>query len=646
MTIAAKVRTRHPLDPLEPEEIRAAVEVVKSDSRVTEAFRFVLVTLHEPAKEAVVAFDSSATPAREAFALMLDNASGAAFELVVSLDDRTVRTWTPIDGAQPSIMLDEFLECEEAIKRSPEFLAALKKRGVEDVDLVMVDPWSAGNYGSELEEDRGRRLSRALCWVRSEPRDNGYARPIEGVVAVIDLNRMEVLRIEDYGVVDLPPESSNWTGAYIRDVRKDLKPIDIAQPDGPSFTVNGYEVQWQKWSFRIGFTPREGLVLHTIAYDDDGRKRPIVYRASVAEMVVPYGDPREQHFRKNAFDLGEYGLGMLANPLTLGCDCLGEIRYFDAHMTDSRGELFSIQNAVCMHEEDHGMLWKHTDWRTDEVEVRRSRRLVISFIATVANYEYAFYWYLYLDGTIELEVRMTGMVNTTTHLPGEVNRHTTEIAPQLGAPVHTHFFCARLDMSVDGLNNTVYEVDTLGVPTGEENPHGNAFYPKATLLSTEREARRDTDGRSARFWRITNPHRKHRNGSEVGYRLIPGENCPPFAQDDAAFLKRAGFLKHHLWVTPYDPSQKYPTGNYPNQHPTGDGLPFWTEANRSIENTDLVVWYTFGANHVPRPEDWPVMPAHHIGFKMKPDCFFVRNPAMDVPPTKPAEHGCCDSTEA
>ena len=198
-------------------------------------------------------------------------------------------------------------------------------------------------------------------------------------------------------------------------------------------------------------------------------------------MVVPYADASEASFRKNAFDLGEYGIGMLANSLTLGCDCLGVIRYFDAHMTNSRGELFSISNAVCMHEEDYGVLWKHTDWRTNQTEVRRSRRLVVSFIATIANYEYGFYWYFYQDGTIQFEVKLTGIMNTIAMIPCTSIAYGTEVTPGLNAPFHQHFFCARLESSVDGMNNTVFEVNTRGVE-GAANPHHNAYTIEQTLL--------------------------------------------------------------------------------------------------------------------------------------------------------------------
>lgn len=624
----------HPLDPLTAEEMARAVEIVRKARSIDENWRFVTVTLSEPAKTVMRNHKPGAAFPRKAFVIAIDRSKGQSHEGTVDLVKGALDRWDQLPaGYQPSITLDEFDECEQAIKRSPDFLAALTKRGTGDVELVMVDPWSAGMYGTELPDEKGRRLSRALAWVRSKPSDNGYARPLDGVVAVVDLNKMEVLRVEDYGVIPLPPESGNWHRSYQSAFRSDIKPLEIVQTKGPSFTVDGYEVAWQKWKFRIGFTPREGLVLHDVSYNDAGRQRPVLYRAAICEMVVPYGDPADRHFRKNAFDIGEYGIGLFANSLALGCDCLGHIRYFDAQMNDSRGKPVAIKNAVCLHEEDVGLLWKHTDWRTGQSEARRSRRLAVSFIATVGNYEYGFFWYLYQDGTIQCEVKLTGIMHTTAVAPGETPAFGTLIAPQLNAPFHQHVFAARLDVSIDGDENLIYEVNTASLPPGDANPHGNAFRAEPTLLATESQAKRSVNAASARFWRIVNPNRTNRLGQPVSYRLIPGENCPPFVQSDAAVMRRAGFAAHHLWVTPYDPKERYAAGDYPNQHPTGDGLPKWTSADRKLTNTDLVVWYVFAHNHVPRLEDWPVMPVSSLGFTLKPDGFFERNPALDLPPS-------------
>lgn len=633
------VEPQYPLDPLSPEEIRSAVAIVR-ETGISQAIRFVSVQLQEPEKKFIADYQTGTPWDRHAFVIAYDPERSETHEWTISVTNQNILWHEILQDVQPNILLDEFVACEEAVKANSAYQDAVRKRGITDMDLVMVDPWSAGHYG---DEDNNRlRLVRALSWVRQDPTDNGYAHPLEGLIAVVDLNTMTVVRIEDYGVIPVPRESGNYAVDRIPVLRDDLKPLHVTQPEGPSFTVDGYRIRWQKWNVRIGFTSREGLVLHTITYDDNGRERPIIYRASLAEMVVPYGDPRPQHNRQNAFDAGEYGIGMLANSLELGCDCLGTIRYFDAHLVDSRGEPFTIKNAICLHEEDFGTLWKHTDWRTNRPEVRRSRRLVISSISTVANYEYGFFWYLYLDGTIQFEVKLTGIVNTGAVDTGDRPKYATLLDDNLIAPIHQHFFNVRLDMQVDGPNNSVVEVHTESEPPGSNNPLGNAFYAKSTVLHTEQEAQQIIDPLSARYWKIINPHVLNPKTKEpVAFKIVPGENVLPFAHRDSSLVRRAGFITKHLWVTPYNSQELYAAGPYPNQHPGGAGLPSWTRQNRPIVDSDIVVWYTMGHHHVVRPEDWPVMPAAYIGFSLKPSGFFPTNPALDVPPQSPL-HGSCE----
>jgi primary-amine oxidase len=560
--------------------------------------------------------------------VLIDRDARRTYEAVVSLTRGRVSSWAHVPDVQPAIVLDEFFECEAAVRADPGWQAAMRRRGVTDFSLAMVDPWSAGNFG--IEDEKGRRLSRTLTWVRRSPTDNGYARPVANLIAVVDLDEMKVIAIEDYGVVPLPPEDANYS-PDVAGSRSDIRPLEIRQPGGPSFALDGHELSWQKWRMRLGFTPREGLTLHRVSYRDQGRDRPILHRAAVVDMVVPYGDPRPTYFHRNAFDVGEFGIGTLANSLVNGCDCLGEIRYLDAVVNDSRGGAVTLENAICIHEEDYGILWKHFDWRTGYSEVRRSRRLVVSFIATVGNYEYGFYWYFYQDGTIQLEVKLTGIVSNGAVMPGESPPWGELVAPQVYGPIHQHFFNVRLDMTVDGPLNSVYEVNTVADPPGPENPHHNAFRTEASLLRSEAVAPRIVDPLRGRFWKIVNPAVRNRLGQPVGYKLVPGENVLPFAGPEAAVTKRATFMTKHLWVTRYDPQERYAAGDYPNQHPGGAGLPAYVEDDAPLDNAPLVVWYTFGAHHVVRPEDWPVMPVTYIGFALKPVGFFDKNPALDVP---------------
>lgn len=632
---------RHPLEPLSAAEIESAVRLLRSLDKVTRTTRFVSVMLKEPPKE-LVHFNSSHSAApREARVILFDNDSNSCYEAELSLTNSALLSWRHVPDVQPTMTIDEQIECEQAVLSSPEFQAALKRYcGVEDSSLVMVDIWSAGNYGSD--EDGTRRLARPLCFLRRDSTDNGYARPIEGLRPVVDLNTMQVLRVEEYGTCPLPPEQCNYSADRVPNQRKDIKPLEIKQPDGPSFDVDGHQVSWQKWRFVVGFNAREGLTIHHLRYRDGLQERSILYRASLTEMVVPYGDPAPTQRRKNAFDVGEYGMGMCANSLELGCDCLGHIHYFDAHLTDSHGELLTIKNAICLHEEDFGILWKHTDRRLNTPEVRRSRRLVISSVSTVENYEYGFFWYLYQDGNIEMEVKLTGILSLGALQPGERARYGSLVAPQLYAPNHQHFFNVRLDFDLDGVSNTVQQFDVVADEPGPENPFENAFRARGTNLETEKQARANLNLETARTWKIINPDVLNAVGEPVGYRFLPGDNARPFASPKASWRKRAGFVEHHVWVTPYRKEELYGAGDYPNQSAGGDGLIRWSEQDRPIRSTDVVFWYTMGHTHIPRPEDYPVMPTAYIGFLLKPAGFFQCNPANDLPPSqKHFSSSCC-----
>jgi primary-amine oxidase len=627
----------HPLEPLTADEVRKAVEIVRKSGKACATTRFISIALNEPDKTSTQGASSRETIPREAFIVLYDRAKNACFEGIVSLKDERVLSCKHVPGAQPMMTVDEMIECERAVLDSPEFREALVRRtGIADTSLVMVDIWSAGYYGEA--EERERRLVRPLCFLRADATDNGYARPIEGIRPVVDLASMKVVRIEEYERVPIPPGESNYAASRRTSFYQDIKPLEIVQPEGPSFQVSGNAVNWWKWSFVIGFNAREGLTLHDIRYRDGDRDRSILYRASLTEMVVPYGDPGPTQRRKNAFDVGEYGMGNCANSLKLGCDCLGYIHYFDAHLCDSKGEPIVIPNAICMHEEDFGILWKHTDRRlADSPEVRRSRRLVVSSISTVENYEYGFFWYFYQDGTIQFEVKLTGILSTAAYPAGKSPVHGELVAPQVYAPNHQHFFNMRLDFDLDGRANTVYRVDVTPDAIDENNPFENAFQARSTVLKTEKEARGRLNLESARTWKIVNPGVRNSVGRPVGYKLIPGDNSIPFGSPNAWWRKRAGFVEHHVWVTPYSADERYGAGDYPNQNAGGDGLIRWTERDRPIENVDVVVWYTMGHTHIPRPEDYPVMPTAYIGFSLKPFGFFDANPALDVPPSDRGE---------
>jgi primary-amine oxidase len=628
------IAIKHPLDPLTTDEVDRAVACVKAAPFFNEAVKFETVELNYPPKAFVRAWSPGTAFGRHAFACAYDTAANAVYECLIDLDTGVLQSHRQVPGARPAVMIDEIIACAENVAAHPDFIAAMERRGITDLTNIQVDPFSSGNFGFEDEQD----VRIVHCWVycRSNEYDNGYAHPVEGLNVIYDLNREAVVQVLDRTLVDVPAQDRNYSVRFedvAAGIRDELKSIDIKQPDGPSFTVDGNLVSWANWQFHVEFNAREGLVLNDIKIRDGDALRPLFYRASIAEMVVPYGDPSYGHFRKNAFDVGEYGIGRLANSLKLGCDCRGHIHYFDGVVTDTTGAPMVIENAICMHEEDDGMLWKHTDYMTMDVEVRRSRRLVISSIATVGNYEYGFFWNLYLDGTFELDVKLTGIMNTAGLNDRSGDKYGTEVSKGVVAQNHLHIFCARLDSAVDGDANSLVEVNMVQEPQGPNNPWGNGFYAEETVLATEKAARRTRNPDTERSWKIINPSRTNAMGKPTGYRLMAPNMVRPFNHEDTLLAKRAAFMNNHVWATAYDEEQRYPAGHYVNQSTGDDGLAVWTEADRAIENTDIVLWHSFGILHLPRLEDFPVQPVVKCGFSLMANGFFDENPTLTMPPS-------------
>ncbi|WP_099025131.1 primary-amine oxidase [Mycolicibacterium palauense] len=637
----------HPLDPLSAAEFGAVAAVLARERGVGDGWRITAVEMVEPDKAALADFeDGGARPPRKAAALCLERAHNATYKCVVSLDEDHLESFEHVPGVQPNFTVDEFEECDRMLRSHPDVIAALAHRGITDMDLVFMDTWTYGQAVAPPEY-RDRRLGWSDTWLKNEPGANHYANPVSGLHCVVDLNAMELLRVEDSGPFAEGARRPSVMGEYVpRHIperirsgwrRDPLTPLEITQPDGPSFTLEGNLLRWQNWSLRVGFNHREGMTLHTVRFRDGERERSIAHRMSLAEMMVPYRDPSADHYRRTAFDIGEWGLGFMTTSLELGCDCLGEIRYLDATLHNSRGEPYTIRNAVCIHEEDNAVLWKHVDHDTG-AEVRRMRRLTVSTHVTVANYEYLVYWRFYQDGNIECEIRATGIMVTTPLPEGQPHPNGTLVDERTYAPFHQHFLVARLDLDIDGTDNTVYMTESHAEPMGPDNPYGLSLVQRHHPLRSEHEGMQDMNFATQRAWKVVNTNVVNGLGTHPAYKLVPGGAFPAMFHPDSPILQRATVIGHTLWVTPEHPDERWPAGEFVNQSESDTGLGVWTRQNRPIENTDVVLWYVFGIHHITRPEEWPIMPVDVVSFWLKPFGFFDRNPALDVAPAPPG--GC------
>ncbi|PGH35806.1 primary-amine oxidase [[Emmonsia] crescens] len=642
--------TSHPFDPIRPDEVSLAAEILQA-SFPGVSLRFKVIDAQEPIKKDVVPYLEAerlgtplpAKPARIIQSLFHRLDTKAFLKALINLDTQAVVAVKELPkGVQGPGDIDEIIEIEQLCLRHPAVLAEIEKCKLPSGVTVLNDPWI---YGCD-DESETRRLFQCYMYMTdtNHPQANHYSMPLP-FSPVFDGLTHELVRMDylptgtDHSTAQTSPWKPVKAVEYAHDLlneplRTDLKPYIVQQPEGASFSVNGNAVHWQKWDFRIGFNYREGLILYGITYD----KRNIFYRLSISEMTVPYGDPRAPYHRKQAFDAGDIGFGVTANKLSLGCDCLGHIKYFDGCRTDSKGNPVALENVVCLHEQDAGLQHKHTNYRTSEATVVRNRQLVVQMICTVSNYEYIFAWIFDQAGGIELEVRATGILSTMpiSNADGATVPWATNVGPGVMAAFHQHIFSMRIDPSIDGHNNTVIYQDSVPMPDDPvSNPYGVGYVAETTVLKTSGTA--DTNVEKHRVFKIRNDSVINPiSRKPVAYKLQTLASQMMLMNPRSFNRRRAQFATKPIWVTKYQDGELYAAGEFTNQSKKSSGVEEWTGRNDNVENTDVVLWHTFGLTHNPRPEEFPIMPVERISIMLKPDGFFEKNPALDVPPSNQA----------
>ncbi|KAH8890097.1 copper amine oxidase [Thozetella sp. PMI_491] len=560
-----------------------------------------------------------------------------------------------------SLTVFEFDVLVKCINESPLFQEKLKSIELPEGFELVVEPWP---YGGADPEDGTTRFFQGLCFGRDtrsgNPDSNFYAYPIP-LIPIMDVHKNEIVRIDEPatgGKEDPLKGRSHKTrvldhcgsAEYVPELlpsgtRKDLKPLTVLQPEGPSFAISDTNlVQWQKWRFRVTFNPREGAVLHDIRYDG----REILYRLSMSDMTVPYADPRAPFHRKQAFDFGDGGLGHCVNNLTLGCDCLGVIKYFNGILTKADGSAEETKNVICLHEQDNGINWKHTNWRTGRAAVTRRRELVIQFIITLANYEYIFAFKFDQAAGIAVEARATGIVSVVNIDEGKTAPWGNVVSPGALAQNHQHIFCLRIDPAIDGHQNTLIQEESLPVRMDRRNnPNGNYYEVRQTPITTS--VGLDLAPANNRVFKVQNLGKKNPvSGKPVGYKITSPATQLLLADPNSIQAQRALFAQHHMWVTKYKDDELYAGGRYTLQSRREvNGLSDAAARNDDVLNEDIVLWSVFGLTHNPRVEDWPVMPVEMLQVHITPSDFFTGNPALDVPPSNDTgsklTEGCCTS---
>jgi len=633
-TFAQSPPISHPLDPLTENEIKMAVTVVKKDKSLTEFARFPNISLQEPDKQTVLNFKKGDAIARQAFLVILEPRLNKTYEAIVDIKASKILSWQEVSTGQPPLLDEEYEILDRVAKADIRWQEAMKKRGITDFENVIIDGWATGMM-SEKEQASGKRLIRGITYYKGKERNNYYGAPIEGLSVTVDLNNRQVFEVRDTGIVPFSKANFDYDEKTLSPLQKALKPLRIQQPQGTTFQIKGNEVSWQNWKFRYLMHPREGLVLYLVTYNDNGKDRMILYRAGLSEMLVPYSDTSREWAVRSAFDVGEYRFGWLSTPLDKGNDVPENTVLLNALFADDNGEPYLGKNLIGIYEKDAGILWRHYDFNTETFEGRRARQLVVNTVAAIGNYDYGINWIFHEDGTLEQRSDLTGiMLAKATHDVTNAHNHGDQFGTLVAANVeainHQHFLNFRLDFDVDGVKNSVTEmkVSTL---SPEKNPFGNAFTMSERNLQQESEAIRDVNLAESRAWMVMNKNQKNSLGMPTSYMLMPSANSIYYPNLQADSRQRGEFATHHFWATRYKAKELYAAGDYPNQGKEGRGLPQYTADNESLDNEDLVVWYTYGVTHIPRPEEWPIMTVHPAGFKIMSWGFFDQNPVLNVP---------------
>jgi primary-amine oxidase len=639
----------HPLDALTPDEYWKIYGVIRDAGKLGEKTTFPSILLQVPPKALVLAWKPGMPMPRKADVVMLNE--GKSYAAVVDITAGKLESYTELKGDQAPASEGEMHGFDDVLKKDPQVLEALKKRNITDLRLVTCYVTPAGYVGLP-EQTEGRRIGWGGCTYSANAKFS-WDREIPGIFFIVDMAEKKIARFSDYGAVPMPPTTSIYD-ADGGPTPPGTSPILVSQPNGPGFTIKDGEVSWQNWHFRFRLDPRVGPVVSLVSYEDAGKRRSVLYEGGLSEMYVPYQDPEETWNSHVFLDAGEYfvntGSGGIIKPLLAGVDCPTYATFFSGTFFHENGAPYIRPQLACMFERVTGdPVWRHWDEDTYAVSGRPGRELVFRTVATVGNYDYLFDWRFEEDASITVGVGATGILEVKAVADKRADEKKSAsmaaidtdgkevefgqlVAAGISAVDHDHFFSYRLDLDVDGTKNTLM-VDKLvpyKLPDSALGRHW-IWAMKPEMAKTEADAKQDVSIEHPTMWRFANEGVKNAMGQPVSFAIMPGETGISLLPGSEWPQKRAGFSEHNLWVTPYDPTQRYASGVYVMGSKGADSLSEWVKKDRPIMNTDIVAWYTVGFHHVPRPEDWPQMPIMWHTFSLMPFQFLPKNPTMDLP---------------
>jgi primary-amine oxidase len=642
----AQAAAPHPLDPLTADELARIKTILQQSGQFSRDTDFSWICLDEPPKKIVTDFKGGKEYPRRAYVAAVDYERKKTFDVIIDLRAGKIATLTDLGGLQPGMTDRDDKLGREIIDGDPAVKAALVARGLripgKVSETVMVQFMPFGHDPS-IETGSGR-LMRALF--ASDQDAINLAGPfVDGVMAVVDVFAGRVVRLVDRPGVPSAKIPHDVFRPEVRGARVGPSGISAPRKVRADFKIDGSMLTWRQWQFRFGFNLREGLVLYQLAFDDGARRRSIAYRASVAEVLTAYGDGGEFWSWLEIFDEAMFGLGATSIDVRPGREVPANARTVSTTVPDASRPGFSnvSHNRIYVYERDAGSLMLYR--QGEQGFAARATELVIGHIASVGNYLYGFNWVFRQDGSFGFEVELAGQIlakfvaaktccATSLRGGGAIvsgdEQYGTLVYPGLVGINHQHWFNVRIDFDIDGTDNAVMETSLAGEGSGHAHGAHGRLTVEQRVLGTAREARREMDHHAGRSWLISNPSSLRSTGRPAGYSVMAGENAAtlfdPLREKDAV-----GFTFHHLWVTPYRDGELYAAGRHPNQAGSNYADSLFHYANDDpVQNRDIVLWYSLGNTHVPRPEDFPVMTNMKLSVSFRPNGFFERNPATGL----------------
>jgi primary-amine oxidase len=624
----------HPLDALTKEEVEALARILKDNGHMDDKTLLASTTLLEPAKAVVKTWAvGQPLPPRQAFVVL--RRAGKTYDADIDISAGKILRIDERPGLHPSVLDDNWLRARDAFMKDERFLAALKKRGMVLDKNIRCTPNSAGWFPGE--DAKGRHILKVPCFTLTNRLHPTFSRPIEGLMGLVDAENGEVLNVLDGKAVDMPPPPKGY-GDDLPKLKPPSKRVGFTVEGQGNLKLSGnLNVEWLDWSFHVRPDKRAGMILSLVQFNDGKRRRDLAYQMNVSEMFVPYMDPDPTWAYRAFMDAGEFGLGYLLSSLRPGVDCPETAAFIDVTLPNDTGSTYVRESGLCVFERPTGdPAWRHYSSGSRNVSGEPQLELVVRHAPTLGNYDYVIDYVFSPQGAIKLRVGATGFDAIKSVDAADMDAPSAKedtafgnlIAPYTVATFHDHYFNFRLDLDVDGTDNTMVR-DTFVVNQADATAARKSYWTtKTQRFLKEGPVASDHMAATGQLLRVINPNTKNRLKQQPSLWLNAHHDAQSILDPTDPPQARAQFSANQFWLTTYKPSELWAGGLYPNLNPMDEGLPSFVEDSEDAAAKDIVVWYTMGFRHVTRPEDFPILPTFWHEMTIRPAFFFDMDPGM------------------